>query len=321
MLTRGLVNHDNELPPTLVQSALRRLRQGTVSVSGAALAGGALLHLPMTAACVEDPELSATEQADWAQFEGQRNTAMVSYTGGYWKECRQPNTRFGCGSVDYFIKVRVKPVAGVDLAWKRVGVVYKTPSDTSERTAVGYYFTTWGNGDEEWHVPINVPTWQPTVLFDTWYQTGGGETFYDDNGGELHVINDGPAYNVVRVEPWTSTVTVGDDGVRGTLSLQLTDLDYDKQIELWGTTDGWQTMHKLTIGSQGDVNKWYWVEDYPWSAGRERWQIDLDLPGSADTFEYAVVYRHGVVGGARPYEFWDNNGGSNYRVERSVVVE
>ncbi len=309
---------DHTLPPTLLQAALRRLRRGTATAGGAAIAGGALLQLPLTAACVEDPTLSATEQADWAQWEGQRNTAMVSFTGDAWVECRQPNTRFGCGSLDFFIKVRVKPVVGADLAWKRIGVVYKTPADLTERTAIGYYATTWSNGDEEWHVPINVPTWQSTVLFDAWYQDGGGHTYFDDNQGELHVVNNGPSYNVVRVEPWTSTVTVGDDGVRGTLSLQLTDLDYDKQVELWGTTDGWQTVHQLGVGTSSDVNKWYWVEDFPWAAGRERWQIDLDLPGSADAFEYAVVYRHGVVNDARSYEFWDNNGGGNYRIERAI---
>jgi len=38
----------------------------------------------------------------------------------------------------------------------------------------------------------------------------------------------------------------------------------------------------------------------------------LDLPGPADRFEYAVLYRHGVVTPARTYDFWDNNGGLNH---------
>ena len=70
----------------------------------------------------------------------------------------------------------------------------------------------------------------------------------------------------------------------------------------------------------GQANRWYWVEDFPWSAGRERWQIDVDLPGGAARFEYAVVYRHGVVNGARTYEFWDNNFGANYAVDAAPPV-
>lgn len=305
--------------PTLLARAMRRLRTGTAAAGagGLALTGAAALQLPLAAACVDDPELGSAEQADWAQFEGQRNTSMVSFTGDHWSVCRQPNTRFGCGSIDVFVKLRVKPVAGADLAWKRVGVVYHTPDDLSERTAVGYYVGSNGS-DEEWHVVMNVPTWQTTVLFDSWYQDGAGHTFLDDNQGELHVVNEGPDYQVIRMEPWTSTVTVTDDGVQGTLSMQIADLDYDKGIELVASKDGWQTVIRLGMGSAGDHNAWYWVEDFPWSPGRERWQIDLDLPGGADAFEYAVVYRHGVVNGARTYEFWDNNGGHNYRVDKQT---
>ena len=68
------------------------------------------------------------------------------------------------------------------------------------------------------------------------------------------------------------------------------------------------------MGAAGDKNKLYWVEDFGGQPGRERWQIDLDLPGATHAFEYAVRYRHGVVNNARIYEFWDNNSGSNYRV-------
>jgi len=295
---------------SLFDLALRRL--------GPAFAGGAaLLQLPAQAGCVDGTTVDAIEQADWAQYEGQRNTDLVSYTGDSWSICRQPNTRFGCGSLDLVVKLRVRPVAGADLAWKRIGAVYKSPADNLERTAVGYYVTTWGNGDEEWHVPMPVQSWQTTVTFDAWYQDGAGETWFDDNQGELHVVNTGPSYDVVRVEPWTSTVVVGDAGVQGSLTLQLTDLDYDKQVAIVATKDGWNTVIELGLGAPGETNRWYFVEEFPWSQGRERWQIDLDLPGAADAFEYAVVYRHGVVNGARVYEFWDNNFGSNFRVERA----
>ena len=91
----------------------------------------------------------------------------------------------------------------------------------------------------------------------------------------------GRRYQIVRVEPWLNTVAVGASGVTGRLSVQLADLDYDKQLELVASKDDWQTTLRLGIGAPSDKNKVYWVEDFPYS-GRERWQIDLDLPGGAD---------------------------------------
>ena len=278
----------------LLDAAFARLRRS----GGAVLAGGVLLQLPANLGCVDGVDVESAEQADWAQYEGIRDTSMVRFTGDVWSSCRQPNTRFGCGSIDIFLKLRVRPVANADINWKRVGVVWKAPGETTERTAIGSYFATYADGDEEWHVPVNVATWQTTVLFDAWYQDGAGTTWIDDNQGELHVASDGPSYNVVRVEPWLSGATH--------VSVQLSDLDFDKQVLLVGTTDGWATKFELPMA---------WAEDFAWSPGRERWAIDVDLPDGA---EYAVVYRHGVINGARTYEFWDNNFGANYRVTRTV---
>ena len=302
----------------LLTSAMARLRRTGSSLGGAALAGTVILQLPTLAGCVDAPELGAEEQHDWAQYEGQRNTTMVSYTGASWSSCRFPNTRFGCGSYEIFIKLRVRPVAGADLNWKRVGVVYKTLDDSTERTAIGSYVGTSGNGDEEWHVPVLVSSSQRTLVFDAWYQDGAGHTYVDDNQGELHVVNDGPAEQVVRVEPWRNTVTVGPEGVRGQISVQVADLDYDKQLAIVATKDGWNTVIEIPIGAAGEKNKLYWVEDYPWS-GRERWVADLDLPGATGELQYAVVYKHGVVNNAKVYAFWDNNGGGNYRVYPETI--
>lgn len=300
--------------------ALRRMRRqaGGLLMSAPALAGAVALGGPQLG-CDATPAIGEDEAADWAQYEGQRNTDMVSYLGTFWSECKQPNTRFGCGSVELVLKVRVRPVQGASIDWKRVGVVSRSPFDGVERTASGRYFTTWSSGDEEWHVPVTVPTWQRTILFDVWYQDGAGHTWFDDNSGELHVANDGPDYNVMRVESWKNTLALDESGLKGSVSLQLIDLDYDKEIMLVGTTDGWQTVIELGMGAPNSVNRWYWAEDYAWSAS-ERWQIDIDIPGDFQRFEYAVVYRHGVTGGARTYSFWDNNFNQNYVLDRTVVT-
>jgi hypothetical protein len=303
-----------ESPSPLFEAALARLRR-----RGAALGSTMMLTLP-AAACVEPSvDLATIDSFDWAQYEGQRDTRMVEYTGAWSQSCTY-NTRFGCGSVLITVSVRVQPVQHADLAWKRVGVVYRSPEDLTERTAIGSFAQTLGNGDEEWRISFLAPGTQPVVVFDAWYQDGAGKTWIDDNQGELHVINTGPAYQIVRVEPWLNTVAVGQDGVTGRISLQLADLDYDKQLEVVATKDSWQTVLVFGIGAAGEKNKLYWVEDFSYAPGRERWQIDLDLPGGANHFEYALVYRHGVVNGARSYEFWDNNAGANYRVDAPIIL-
>jgi hypothetical protein len=302
---------------TLFEAALARLRRGLPTLGGAALTGSVLVMLPAQVACVDTLDTGAIESADWAQYEGVRNTTMVSYTGRWWSDC-SANTRFGCGIMSVHLALKVKPAAHADLNWKRVGIVYHLPDDTTERTALGSYARTYADGTEEWQVTVQVSGSQ-IVLFDAWYQDGAGHTYLDDNQGELHVINPGPAYQVIRVEPWLNTATVGAGGVNGTISIQVASLDYDKGIELVGTTDGWQTIQHFGMGAAGQKNTFHWVENFPYG-GRERWQIDLAIPGATDRFEYAVVYRHGVVNGARTTEFWDNNGTSNYAIVGAILA-
>jgi hypothetical protein len=308
-----------EFSDDLFARALRRMGQKVTSAAcGAAMVGSMGVGSTLLGACTAGDELpvDALSRDSWSQDQAQRNTRMVSYLGQAWSECRNPNTRFGCGSYEVFVKVRVQPVQNVDLDWKRVGITYRLPYDTSDRTAVGHYASTYANGDEEWHVPVTVTSSWATLIFDAWYQDGGGHTYVDDNQGEFHVVTTGPAQSIVRAEPWLGTVTVSDAGVQGRISVQVTDLDYDKELMVLATTDDWATVQELTMGSPGEPNKLYWTMDFPWS-GAERWQIDLDLPGAqVQRFQYAIGYRHGVKNGAIRYEFWDNNYGANYVVER-----
>lgn len=254
----------------------------------------------------------------WLDSEGVRDTSMVSYLDSSWHEYRDCNNRGGCMSIAVFLKVRVQPVAGARLEDKRVGVVYSSMGGEPQ-TAVGHYFTTYDNGDEEWHVQVDRRAAEPGVLrFDVWYQDGRGNTYYDDNNGEAHVEayhgHQSVIYHYWR-GPDADEVTVGEDGVRGRVELVLADIDFDKDVRIVWTTDGWATVNELGMGVPGTTNALYWVEDL-WH-GYERWAVDLDIEGPASRFEYAAVYRHGVVNGARSYEFWDNNGGRNHIVERA----
>jgi hypothetical protein len=304
----------------LFTRAMRRARKLAGSaVEATALAGGVALAGPGLIGCDLPMEQGVPGQdtaESWVHDEGQRNPEMVSYLDAYWSKCTNPNTRFGPGSCDIYLKLRVRPVAGANLDHKEVGVVYRDPFSGWEQTARGWYFTTWADGHEEWHVRVTMPATRDYFAFHAFYRDGAYDTYYDDNAGENHVVNNGPQSQIVQVQPWLGTVAVTGAGVSGTVRLRVADLDYDKQIQLVGTTDDWNTVLTLDMGAAGETNRWYWLQDV---YGGELWAIDLELPGPTDRFEYAVVYRHGVVNEARVYEYWDNNGGANHRVDRVIV--
>jgi len=311
---------DNKSPSveTLFARAMRRARSRTTSLlKGPVMAGALALTTPAVTGCLaEDAPVASVQQADWVQYEGQRNTDMVSYFGSYWAECGNVNTRFGCSEIDVFLKLRVKPVANANLDYKQVGVVWRNPNGGAEQTSYGHYFSTWANGDEEWHVPLTVPAWSDYFTFDAFYRDGAYHTYYDDNQGEYHVINAGPDSQIIRVQPWASTVAVTADGVKGTVSLRVADLDYDKRIKMLATVDNWNTVLEYDMGAPGDKNAWYWKQDV---YNGEEWEIDLDIPGDYTELQYAVQYTHGVVNNATEYGFWANNGGQNYSVKRVDV--
>ncbi len=251
-------------------------------------------------------------QTDWAQQQGQRNPAMVSYYKESWYNLTDCGMRGGCQGIDLFLKLRVKPVAGANLADKRVGVVYRKPGTSELTTVTGNYFTTWGNGDEEWHIKIHLRSSENLVSFNAWYQDGAGHTYFDDNQAELHAVAIGGSYAAIQQLWYLNTVTVTAQGVQGNIEVRLADIDYDKQVAMVWTTDDWQTTNWSNTG--GAQNQWHWAEDL--GTDYERWEINLDIPGDFQSFKYAIVYKHGVVNGATVYEIWDNNGGSNYVVVR-----
>lgn len=262
-------------------------------------------------------------KGDWAQYEGERRTDMVVYRGDFFTERSSCTSRAGCADLDVVLKVFVRNVPGANLDAKRVGVVFRIPSWEQSSTAVGKYFATAGDL-EEWHVRVRLKAWSdfPQVLvFNAWYQDGAGHTYYDDNQGEFHVaaVTDAGYNQVIRQSfcciPEVTSLTVSGQSVQGSIAVSVADLDYDKQIELVYSTDGWKTLS--TAGMGEGPNRWRYVRDL--YAGFDLWQIDLDVAADTERFEYAIVYRHGVTNDAKTYEFWDNNGGYNYVVTTAGI--
>lgn len=327
-LTRTFAESIEETLARFERSARRMLGRGLVATTLVAAPTQALVGCAADVApggSGEPPEDDAVGggKLDWAQDEGRRDTNMVRFDGDHWNTLYDCSSRAGCMSIDVFLKVRIRPVEGANLDRKRVGVVvvppldhpYGYPEEHEETTALGHYFTTHSDGTEEWHVRVYRRSWWSSYIkFDVWYQDGRGNTYFDDNMGEYHVVAYRGDHAVIWRDSSTTNVTIDDGGVHGSIEAILADLDYDKDVRLVWTTDDWATVHESAIGSMGEMNAWYWVED-AWS-GSERWRIDLDIPGSFERFQYAIVYRHGANAGGRTYDFWDNGYGSNYVVQR-----
>jgi hypothetical protein len=309
----------------LFARALRRIRRGaTMTLQGAAFAGAIAASTPNTGCAAEhpddalDPQEGPGGKSDWAQDEGERRPDLVAFTGEAWSECRESSSRTGCYAYEMIFKVMVTPVANVEPTAKKVGVVYRSIENlTGDRTANGRFFTTHADGREEWHVPVRAYTYEDLVKFNVWYQPGNGKTYFDDNAGEGHVYSNNNATQVIQTATWESTVTVTDGKVRGTIRVRVADIDFDKAIGMHATIDGWANTMVFGTGNRGEKNKFYWAED-TWG-NTEYWQIDLELDDPNITeLRYAVFYEHGVTSGAKRYTFWDNNWGSDYRVQKSA---
>jgi hypothetical protein len=117
-------------------------------------------------------------------------------------------------------------------------------------------------------------------------------------------------FEVVRHDDATA-IALTDAGVRGTLSVQVADLEYRKQLGLVWTTDRWKSQQEFGTGDD-PMNQWHWVRDA--FEGFQQWQMHLDIPGDWEEFEYAIVYRHR---GAVLSEFWADNGHRNFVVRRN----
>lgn len=308
-----------------LEQTIARLKASTVAQlrRGAVLGVIAVAAPGLTSGCnteVDPGDQANIEEAtnngrDWAQNQGRRNTAMVQFRRESWHQYTNCASRGGCQSMDVFVKVYVRRVTGANLDQKRVGIVARV-ADGGGRTAqfLGRYHSTTADGWEEWHVQATFRNAEARYfMFNAWYQDGRGNTYYDDNGGELHVVHPNGPNAIVR-QAWDgTTLRATGTGVQGHLAIDIADLDYDKDLKVVYTTDNWATTREMRIGNRGDANEVYWERDL--FGDGERWGVDVNLPG-ATQMEYAIVYRHGVVQGSAPYEFWDNAGGHNYRITR-----
>lgn len=268
-----------------------------------------------TDAASRTQEVLADGQRDWAQNMGLRDRSMVRYYHEFWREC-SGGSRFGCSAMTVVLKVAVRPMPGGDLAYKKVGVVYREIGKGTPITATGTYFSLHADGMEEWHIPIRSTSYQGVFTFNAWYEDGKYGRYYDDNNGELYAVSwTDSSSDLITIRPdWAaSTAKIDASGMSGRVAVIVEDLDYDKDLSIEWTTDNWATKNTFGMGGSGDKNKLFWDSNL----GRDfdRWVVDVDLPGSFTAFRYRVLYRHGVVGGADVQTFV-GGGPNGFLIER-----
>jgi hypothetical protein len=302
-----------------MERALARFKQHSLAIGSTAVLIGGTAPMVGCANKGADQVVDTTDvssgKSDWAEDQGHRDKTMVRYLGEPWMQTGPCNERF-CQSSLLF-KVLVKPQSGANLSNKKVGAVWRYPGESQENTVWGTFFSTRDDGLEEWHVSLDRAYWYSGILVNAVYQDGKGATFFDDNEGAFHVAmlpGQTPISSTATDSGFQPTLFVDDQGVHGTVDINIPNLAFDKDIELVYTTDGWNTKHTMTIGDPKADNVVFWVQGF---GTREQWRAKINLPGDFQQFEYACVYRHAAnVPNAQVYEFWDTFPGSNHIVKR-----
>src|SRR5262245_40529171 len=89
---------------SLKDTTLRRLRQGFTAgvgvVGGVQGVGGCAGDLISVDPASETGTVRLSDEQDWAQRLGRRDTAMVAFIGETWSECASPYSRGGCSAMD-----------------------------------------------------------------------------------------------------------------------------------------------------------------------------------------------------------------------------
>lgn len=208
------------------------------------------------------------------------------------------------GEYSFWVDIAVRN----DAFHKQVGVLWTNNGWATMQTAWAHHEEPLGDGWERWGVDVVIGqfTARPREIEFAVFATMNGVTSWDPYNNYYVYQSVSPTAPVRRL-----TSEVHDEaGVGGVLTgtVRVFDLAFEKQVTVRYTTDGWATSHDVDAS-------WLQAED---------WGFRVEGLGQGDALpefvEYAVRYR---VGGAEhgDGEYWDNNGGQNYRHRMAPVFE
>jgi len=181
-----------------------------------------------------------------------------------------------------------------DAFHKQVGILWTNNGWATHQTAWAQYEEPLGDGWERWGVDVDLGqyTSRPREVEFAVFATMSGVTSWDPFNNYYVYDRVSPTAPVRRL---TSEVHY-EAGVGGVLTgaVRVFDLAFEKEVTVRYTTDGWAT-------SADVVATWKENED---------WAFRVEGLGTATLPEYVEFAVRYEVGGA---EYWDNNGGQNYR--------
>jgi len=199
---------------------------------------------------------------------------------------------FCVNEVNFWVDLKVRN----DAFHKEVGILWTDNGWASVKTTMAVYEQPLEDGWEQWGVDVTVGTMasymNPREIEVAAFARMAGAAYWDP-GNNYYIYNSVDAEQPVR--RLSSEVHMEEGkGVVMTGRVRVLDLAFDKVVAVRYSTDHWATW---------DEAQAYWVSGDDWEF-RVEGVAQMPLP---DQVNYAIRYE--VLGN----EYWDNNGGSDFR--------
>lgn len=136
--------------------------------------------------------------------------------------------------------------------------------------------------------------------------TVNGQTYWDNNNGQNYFLGQNQGTLLHGTNVLVAGSSLSSDGYF-TVSVDVQNLAYDKQVKVVYTTDNWATVHEGFASYSSGYTYAYAYLPSPNTYGVERWLFSIPGTG-AQNIQFAVAY---TVNGQT---YWDNNFGHNSSV-------
>ncbi len=224
------------------------------------------------------------------------------------------------GYTTYSKKFTVKVA---DLAYDKDVSIYHEKKDGSwEEIPLTYGFDI-DDQNEIWTGEYNLGGYGISEVYDDEFVVKyevNGNTYWDNNNGTNYRVSNNDGYFLADADANISVDVDFDslsfipfyDQNSMTVTVDVRNLSPNKEVGVLYSIDGWQTQQYFTLNYRSFWNNGplYYIQS-PNQFGIERWTGSVRLDKSANTVEYAVVYK---VNGQ---EYWDNNYGKNHTVSKN----
>jgi len=247
--------------------------------------------LPLVAACDAVAPVDAPTPAPGHRAAALSDAPVSVIDTGHWSRT-VACSGFCVNEYNFWVDLRVRN----DAFDKEVGILWTDSGWASIKTSMAHYEGPLEDGWEQWGVDVTVGTMasyqSPHEIELAAFARMAGAAYWDP-GNNYYIYNKVDANQPVRRLSSEVHMEAGK-GVVMTGRVRVLDLAFDKKVVVRYSTDGWTTWNEV---------EGYWIKDDDWGFTAENVAAE---PLPAEVL-YAVRYE--VLG----QEYWDNNGGSDFR--------